>query len=197
MRKTGHLLLVLASASPYRRELLTRLCLPFIVAAPGIDETALPGETPKMQALRLACSKADAVSPAYPDALVIGSDQVVVVDGLVMGKPSGHASALRQLRSARGKSMLFLTALCLLNTRTSRRQQCIVPVKVQMRNFTDAQIERYLAKERPYDCAGSAKIEGLGIALVQKLECSDPSTLIGLPLISLCNMLQNEGITVL
>jgi septum formation protein len=197
MQKANAPLLVLASASSYRRELLARLRLPFITVVPGIDETALPDEPPKTQALRLACAKAEAVRAAYPDALIIGSDQVAVIDGAVLGKPLTHAVAVRQLQSARGKPMLFLTALCLLNTHTSRIQQSVVPAKVQMRDFNDADIEHYLEKEQPYDCAGSAKIEGLGIALVKKLECDDPSALIGLPLISLCDMLRDEGITVL
>jgi len=197
MQKINAPLLVLASASSYRRELLARLRLPFITVVPGIDETALPDEPPEAQALRLACAKAEAASAAYPDALIIGSDQVAVIDGAVLGKPSTHAAAIRQLQSARGKSMLFLTALCLLNTRTSRKQRSVVPATVQMRNFNDMDIEHYLEKEQPYDCAGSAKIDGLGIALVKKLECDDPSALIGLPLISLCDMLRNEGITVL
>jgi septum formation protein len=190
-------LLVLASASSYRRELLARLRLPFITIAPGIDETALPNELPEAQALRLACAKAGAMRAVYPNALIIGSDQVAVIDGVVLGKPAIHATAVRQLQSARGKSMTFLTALCLLNTRTSRQQLSVVPATVQMRDFNDVDIEHYLEKEQPYDCAGSAKIEGLGIALVKKLECDDPSALIGLPLISLCDMLGNEGIKVL
>jgi septum formation protein len=194
MQKIECPLLVLASASPYRRELLARLRLPFVTAAPNIDEAALPGEPPNAQAMRLACAKADAVRTVYPDALIIGSDQVAVIDGTVLGKPSTHAAAVRQLQSTRGKITWFLTALCLLNARTTRRQQCIVTAKVQMRDFDDGQIERYLAAERPYDCAGSAKIEGLGIALVKQLDCDDPSALIGLPLISLCDLLRNEGI---
>jgi len=197
MQYINTLLLVLASASSYRRELLARLRLPFIAIAPSIDETALPNELPEAQALRLACAKAGAMRAVYPNALIIGSDQVAVIDGVVLGKPVIHANAVRQLRSARGKSMTFLTALCLLNTRTLRQQLSIVPTTVQMRDFNDVDIEHYLEKEQPYDCAGSAKIEGLGIALVKKLECDDPSALIGLPLISLCDMLGNEGIKVL
>jgi len=188
--------LVLASTSRYRRELLGRLHLPFTIMASGVDETALPGEPPEILVARLASAKAGALRNACPTALIIGGDQLAVFDGNTIGKPANHDDAVRQLRAARGKSMLFLTALCLLNARSGQRQQCIVPARVRMRDLDDAEIERYLEAERPYDCAGSAKIEGLGIALVDKLECEDPTALIGLPLIKLCAMLRNEGVAI-
>ncbi len=185
--------LVLASTSRYRRELLARLDIAFEVAAPDVDETPLEGEAPQALALRLACSKAEAVRRAWPGALIIGSDQVAVVGDVLLDKPGNFANAAAQLRQMRGKPVYFHTALCLLNTRTSRQQTALVPVTVHMREYTDAQIERYLRAEEPYDCAGSARIEGLGITLVAKLEGEDPNALIGLPLIALCDMLRNEG----
>jgi septum formation protein len=185
--------LVLASTSRYRCDLLARLHIPFEVATPNVDETPLNGETPEVLALRLACSKAQAVQRAWPDALIIGSDQVAVVGDSVLDKPGNFANAVAQLRQMRGKPVHFHTALCLFNARTARQQTALVPVIVHMRNYSDAQIERYLRAEEPYDCAGSARIEGLGIALVEKLEGDDPNALIGLPLIALCDMLRNEG----
>lgn len=186
--------IVLASTSRYRQELLTRLQLPFLIAAPDVDESPLQGEGPRELGLRLACAKAFAVRPAFPSALIIGCDQVAAVAGTLLNKPGDHDHAVRQLRSMRGKPVPFFTALCLLNACTGRTQQDVVTVTVHMREITDAQIERYLAAERPYDCAGSARIEGLGIALVNKLDGEDPSALIGLPLIRLCAMLREEGI---
>ena len=185
--------LVLASTSRYRRELLSRLNIPFEVTAPAVDEAPLSGEAPQALALRLACLKAQSVRHAWPDALIVGSDQVAVVDETILGKPGNFDRAATQLRLMRGKPVFFHTALCLLNARTSREQTSLVPVTVHMRDYTDAQIERYLRAEVPYDCAGSARIEGLGIALVAKLEGDDPNALIGLPLIALCDMLRNEG----
>jgi len=186
--------LVLASTSPYRRELLGRLRLAFEIAAPDADETPLAGEAPPALALRLACAKAAAVREAWPDALIIGSDQVAVVGNALLNKPGDHANAVRQLRLMRGKAVQFFTALCVLNTRAARQQTAIVPITVHMRDSSDAEIERYLTAEQPYDCAGSARIEGLGIALVARLEGDDPSALIGLPLIALCDMLRKEGV---
>ena len=186
--------LVLASASRYRRELLARLGLPFATLAPAVDESPIAGETPPMLALRLACAKAQAAQSAYPDALIIGCDQVAAVGAALLNKPGSHANAVRQLQLMRGKPVQFFTALCLLNARVARMQQDVVTITVHMRDVTDAQIEHYLAADQPYDCAGSAKIEGLGIALVARFEGDDPSALIGLPLIKLCAMLRGEGV---
>lgn len=186
--------LVLASTSRYRRELLARLNIPFEIAAPNVDESSLAGEAPRALARRLAGTKARAVQSAWPDALIIGSDQVAVVGDTVLNKPGDFDHATLQLKLMRGKAVYFFTALCLLNARTGREQTILVPVTVHMRNFSDAQIERYLLAEEPYDCAGSARIEGLGITLVAKLEGDDPNALIGLPLIALCDMLREEGV---
>jgi len=185
--------LVLASTSRYRRELLSRLNIPFEVTDPAVDEAPLAGEASQALALRLACLKAQSVRHAWPDALIVGSDQVAVVNETILGKPGNFDRAAAQLKLMRGKPVHFHTALCVLNARTSREQTALVPVTVHMRDYTDAQIERYLRAEEPYDCAGSARIEGLGIALVARLEGDDPNALIGLPLIALCNMLRNEG----
>ena len=185
--------LVLASTSRYRRELLSRLNTPFEVTAPAVDEAPLAAEGPQALALRLARLKAQAVRNAWPDALIVGSDQVAVVNETILGKPGNFDRAAAQLKLMRGKPVHFHTALCVLNARTSREQTALVPVTVHMRDYTDAQIERYLRADEPYDCAGSARIEGLGIALVARLEGDDPNALIGLPLIALCNMLRNEG----
>ena len=185
--------LVLASTSRYRRELLSRLNIPFEVTDPAVDEAPLAGEASQALALRLACLKAQSVRHAWPDALIVGSDQVAVVNETILGKPGNFDRAAAQLKLMRGKPVHFHTALCVLNARTSREQTALVPVTVHMRDYTDAQIERYLRADEPYDCAGSARIEGLGIALVARLEGDDPNALIGLPLIALCNMLRNEG----
>lgn len=189
--------LILASTSPYRRALLERLRLPFEVVAPAVDETPRRGESPMQTALRLAASKAEAVVSAAGGALIIGSDQVAVLDGQPLGKPGDHAAAVKQLQAMRGQRVVFHTALCLLNAASGRTQLENVPTSVFFRNFSDAQIEHYLRMEQPYDCAGSAKIEGLGIALVERIESDDPSALIGLPLMKLATMLRNEGIEVI
>lgn len=189
--------LILASSSVYRRDLLERLRLPFDVAAPNVDETPLPGETADRTALRLAEAKARVTAQSGQNALIIGSDQVAVLDGERLDKPGSHAKAVRQLNAMRGKSVVFHTALCLYNCGSDRVQVANVPTRVTFRNFTDAQIERYLTSERPYDCAGSAKIEGLGIALVERVVSDDPTALIGLPLIQLISMLKNEGIEII
>jgi len=186
--------LVLASTSRYRQELLARLGIPFETAAPGVDESPVAGETPQRLALRLACAKAQAARAAFSDALIIGCDQVAVVGAMLLNKPGTHARAVEQLTLMSGKPVVFYTALCLLNAHTLRCQSAIVPVTVHMRELGIAQIERYLRAERPYDCAGSARIEGLGIALVARLEGDDPNALIGLPLIRLCDMLKSEGV---
>lgn len=188
--------IVLASSSPYRRQLLARLQLPFEVSVPDVDETPFPGETPETTATRLARAKARAVAEKIPDALIIGSDQVAVLEGVALGKPLTHDNALRQLRSMSGKTVVFHTALCLFNGRTGRLQERIVPYRVTMRSLTDAQIERYLEKEQPYHCAGSAKTEGLGIALIAGMQGDDPNALIGLPLMALVDMLAGEGVQV-
>jgi septum formation protein len=186
--------LVLASTSRYRQELLARLGIPFETTAPNVDESPAAGEMPQALALRLACAKAQAAQAAFPDALIIGCDQVAAVGATLLNKPGTHARAVEQLKLMSGKQIAFFTALCLLNARTLQRQTAIVPVTVHMREFSTGQIERYLQAERPYDCAGSARIEGLGITLVARLDGDDPNALIGLPLIKLCDMLRNEGV---
>lgn len=188
--------LVLASTSPYRQELLSRLKMPFSVTSPEVDETPLPGETPEQTAYRLAIAKAQAVAARYPDALIIGSDQVATLDGIQIGKPHTHENATRQLRMMRGKTVTFHTALCLYNSQSGNTQAQIVPFMVRFRDLSDVEIERYLAKEQPYNCAGSAKSEGLGIALIEKMTGDDPNALVGLPLIALVEMLKNEGMSV-
>ncbi len=181
----------------YRRELLQRLQIPFETANPQVDETLWPDETPQQSALRLAEAKARAVSGEYSDALIIGSDQVAVLDGVQLGKPMTHNNAIRQLQRVRGREVCFYTALCLLNNRTDQTQTRLVPCYVQFRYFSNQQIENYLRKEQPYHCAASAKSEGLGIALIEHMHGDDPNALIGLPLIALVGMLNNEGVNIL
>ena len=188
--------IVLASTSPYRRDLLARLRLRFEVRAPAVDEAALPGEAARETALRLAQAKARAVAPDCPAALVIGCDQVAVLDGVSLGKPGNYANAVAQLKAMRGRSVLFHTALALFNARTGVLQTAEVPTTVRFRQFGDGEIERYLEMERPYDCAGSARIEGLGIVLVESVESTDPTALIGLPLMQLAAMLRTEGVAI-
>jgi septum formation protein len=185
--------LVLASASLYRRTLLERLKLPFVAVAPDIDETALAGEPAPATALRLAYAKARAVARRLPERLIIGSDQVAECQGIRLDKPQGHARAVEQLRLLSGREAVFHTAVTLLNSATNRAQTEVVPTKVRFRLLSEEEIERYLQKEPAYDCAGSAKSEGLGIALMEWIESKDPAALIGLPLIALCTMLRNEG----
>ncbi len=185
--------LILASSSVYRRMLLERLRLPFDVESPEIDETPWPGESPENTALRLAEEKAKKVGGAHPDALVIGCDQVAVLDGMQVGKPYTFDNAFRQLKAMRGKTVVFHSALCLYNSREGRIQSTSVPCFVSFRNYSDAQIENYLKIEEPYHCAGSAKSEGLGIALIASMHGEDPNALIGLPLIALVGMLEREG----
>jgi septum formation protein len=186
--------LVLASTSPYRRELLHRLGIPFAVANPGVDETALPGETPVATAQRLAEAKARAVQADHPGALIIGSDQVAYADARVFGKPGNRERAIEQLRALRGRSVVFHTALCLFNAANGRVQAEGVPVEVRFRVLGDDEIVRYLDREPAFNCAGSARYEGLGISLLDSVRGDDPNALIGLPLIALCRMLRNEGI---
>ena len=191
--------LILASGSAYRRELLGRLQLPFEAIAPDIDESPLPGETPDATALRLAREKAAAVARAHPGALVIGSDQVATLDGAQIGKPGDHARALAQLQAMRGRRVVFHTALCLWDGRlppdvaAQVAQLENVQVFVSFRDLPDAELDAYLRIEQPYDCAGSAKNEGLGIALLERIDSSDPTALTGLPLIALTGMLRRAG----
>lgn len=189
--------LILASSSIYRRELLQRLQLPFTVVSPEVDETPLDGETPEATALRLAQAKARKVADTHPSALVIGCDQVATLDGLQLGKPLTHDNAVRQLRLMRGRSVTFHSALCLYNAASGRMQAENVIYEVHFRDLSNAQIENYLRLEQPYHCAGSAKSEGLGIALIEWMRGDDPNALIGLPLIRLVGMLHNEGIPVI
>ena len=188
--------LVLASTSPYRRELLARLRLPFDIEPPGVDEAALAGESASDTARRLAQAKARAVASRFPRALVIGSDQVAALDGERLGKPGSHERAVEQLKAMRGRTVLFHTALALLNSASGTLQTAEVPTEVRFRDYSEREIERYLEIEQPYDCSGSAKIEGLGIVLVERVRGDDPSALIGLPLVQLSIMLRNEGVTV-
>lgn len=188
--------LVLASSSPYRCELLARLQIPFEVISPEVDETPLPNEAPQDTALRLAQLKARAVAEKYPDALIIGSDQVALLNEQQLGKPHTFENAKRQLLAASGQAVVFHTALCLLNSRSGNMQACVVPITVRFRALSVDQIERYLEKEQPYNCAGSAKSEGLGIALIERFEGDDPNALVGLPLIALVEMLNKEGIAI-
>jgi septum formation protein len=189
-------MLVLASTSPYRRELLARLQLPFDVMSPGVEEAPLPGESPPATAVRLAEAKARAGALRYPNALVIGSDQVAELDGERLDKPLTHDNAGRQLQLASGRTVLFHTAVALLNAVTGSLHTRVVVSRVTFRTLSATQIEDYLLRERPYDCAGSAKSEGLGIALLRSIEGGDPTALIGLPLIALVDMLASEGCTV-
>ena len=191
--------LVLASTSAYRAQLLSRLLVPFITVAPESDETAVPGETCRDTAVRLAAVKAGAGArrSALADALVIGSDQVADLDGVALGKPLTVENAFSQLRSMRARKVVFHTALAVLDIRSGRLQQAVVPTVVTMRDYPDAAIEFYLIHENALDCAGSAKSEGLGAALIESMTSDDPTALIGLPLLSLVSMLQREGVEVL
>ena len=187
--------LILASSSAYRRELLGRLRLPFEAIAPHIDETPLPDEAPQDTALRLAREKAAAIARLHPGALVIGSDQVATLDGAQIGKPGDHARALAQLQTMRGRRVVFHTALCLWDGRTGSCEVENVQVFVTFRDLPNAELDAYLHIEQPYDCAGSAKNEGLGIALIERIDSSDPTALTGLPLIALTGMLRCAGVS--
>ena len=186
--------LVLGSTSRYRRELLQRLRLPFTVASPEVDEVPLPGEAPAALALRLALAKARAVAAQHPHAVVIGADQVADLAGEPIGKPGDHARATVQLRRLSGQTVVFQTALAVVRRATGFEQALCVPVTVRFRHLGDAEIERYLRLEQPYDCAGSAKCETLGIALLDAIHSDDPTALIGLPLIQTCAMLRAAGL---
>ncbi|MGA7594969.1 MAG: Maf family nucleotide pyrophosphatase [Gallionella sp.] len=187
-------LLVLASSSVYRNELLKRLNLPFETIAPDVDETPLPQESARATSVRLAQVKARAVSGKYPDALIIGSDQVALLEGNQIGKPHTHDNAVKQLRAMRGKTTHFYTALTLLNSRTGHMQTEVAENFVTLRQLSDEDIENYLIREQPYHCAGSAKTEGLGISLISRMAGDDPNALVGLPLILLVEMLQRENV---
>lgn len=189
--------LVLASTSSYRSELLARLRIPFLTAAPDVDETPLPGESAKQTSWRLSRAKAQAVAAHFPDALIIGSDQVALLGNQQLGKPLTHDNAVQQLRAMRGQTVNFYTALTLFNVHTGDIQTDVAINRVSYRKLTDAQIENYLRVEQPYHCAGSAKSEGLGIALISSMEGEDPNALVGLPLILLVNMLLRQGMKIL
>lgn len=186
--------LILASTSRYRRMLLEKLGLHFEAVSPDIDESPRPGESPQVLVLRLAEEKARAVATSYPDALIIGSDQVACLDDSILGKPGGRAAAIEQLERASGRTVLFQTGLCLLDARTGRSQTLVEPFRVHFRTLTRQQIEGYLDREQPFDCAGSFKSEGLGISLFQRLDGEDPNALVGLPLIRLVLLLESAGI---
>lgn len=188
-----HQPLILASTSPFRRALLGRLGLPFTVESPAVDETRRPDEPPQVLVLRLAEAKAAAVAGRHPGAIVIGSDQVACIDDQVLGKPGDRAQAIAQLELAAGRTVVFQTGLCVLNALTGRTQTLVEPFRVHFRNLPRRRIEAYVDREQPYDCAGSFKSEGLGIALFDRLEGDDPSALIGLPLIRLITLLESEG----
>lgn len=197
MPDTSNRKLILGSTSVYRRELLSRLRIPFDVESPHVDETPLPGEPPAALARRLALAKARAVAGRFPDCVVIGSDQVADLDGQALGKPGNHARAVAQLRQMRGKTVIFQTAVAVVCQQSGFCQQSLAPVKVTFRALDDNEIETYLRAEQPYDCAGSAKSEGLGIALLQSIDNDDPTALVGLPLIRTSQMLRAAGIPLL
>lgn len=186
--------LILASTSIYRRELLARLQIPFETVSPDVDESEWPGETPVATAERLSVAKAKAAADRFPDALIIGSDQVAYLGTERFGKPYTRERAIEQLRTMRGQTVVFHTGLCLYNSATGRVQLAGVPTEVGFRQLSDEEIERYLDREQPYHCAGSAKSEGLGIAMLDFMHGDDPNALIGLPLIALCAMLRAEGV---
>jgi septum formation protein len=189
--------LILGSTSAYRRELLGRLRIPFTVESPHVDETVLPGESPVNLATRLAMAKAQAVAQRFPDCVVIGSDQVADLNGLALGKPEAHDRAVLQLRQMSGKTVIFQTAVAVVCLQSGFCQEALAPVKVRFRALEDDEIENYLRIEQPYDCAGSAKSEGLGIALLDSIDSDDPTALVGLPLIRTSRMLRAAGIRLL
>lgn len=195
MTHATHLPLVLSSTSSYRQELLQRLGLSFDTASPKTDEQRLPDEPAEALVRRLAAAKARSVARAHPEALIIGSDQVAVLDQDILGKPGNRERAVAQLRAASGRTVRFLTGLCLYNSALGREQVEVVPYSVTFRALDDKRIERYVDREQPMNCAGSFKSEGMGIALFERMEGSDPTALIGLPLITLVTMLASEGVT--
>jgi septum formation protein len=186
--------LILGSTSRYRKELLSRLQIPFDTAAPDVDETPRSNESPKDLAMRLALAKARAVALRHPEAVVIGSDQVADLEGAPLGKPGNHTNATLQLQQMRGKTVIFQTALSVVCLATAYERTDLAAVKVKFRNLSDSEIESYLRAEEPYDCAGSAKSEGLGISLLEAIESDDPTALVGLPLIRTCQMLREAGV---
>ncbi len=188
---------VLGSTSRYRRELLERLRVPFSVSAPDVDETPAAGESPRDLALRLALAKAKAVAAKHPDAVVIGSDQVADLGGQPLGKPGEHARAVQQLRQMRGQTVIFQTALAVVCLASGFEAVDLAEVKVVFRDLSDDEIENYLQAEKPYDCAGSAKSEGLGIALLESIDNDDPTALVGLPLIRTARLLRQAGVKLL
>ncbi|SDW37060.1 Maf family protein [Nitrosomonas oligotropha] len=188
--------IILGSSSIYRKELLQRLQIPFETEHPDVNETPLYGESPEETAMRLAEAKARAVAKTYPHALIIGSDQVAALGNIPLGKPLSHENAVKQLQLVRGKEVVFYTALCLLNSAADRLQSRVIPYHVKFRPLSDQQIENYLCKEQPYHCAGSAKSEGLGIALIERMTGDDPNGLIGLPMIALVDMLMAEDVEI-
>ena len=188
--------LVLGSTSVYRRELLARLRLPFTVEPPGVDEAPLANEAPEQLARRLAAAKAAAVARRHPRAIVIGSDQVADLDGEPLGKPGNHANAIAQLRRMSGRVVVFHTALSVMCDEAGFAQHDLAPVRVRFRALADAEIEAYLRAEQPYDCAGSARSEGAGVALLEAIESDDPTALVGLPLIRTCRMLRAAGLRI-
>ena len=189
--------LILGSTSVYRRELLGRLRLPFSVESPHVDETTLPGESPAALAQRLALAKAQAVATRFPDAVVIGSDQVADLEGVDLGKPGEHARAVLQLRQMSGQLVIFQTAIAVVCLASGFCQQALAQVRVKFRELSDSEIENYLRAEQPYDCAGSAKSEGLGIALLERIDNDDPTALVGLPLIRTAALLRAAGLDLL
>jgi len=189
--------LILASSSSFRRELLQKLRIPFNCVSPKLEEGMIEGEKPFETALRLAQEKARKVAQEYPHALIIGCDQVATLDGEQLGKPLNHTNATKQLQQMRGKEVKFYSAVCLLNASNDNMQSEVVPYHVRFKDLTDEQIESYLTKDQPYQCAGSAKSEGLGIALIERMIGDDPNALVGLPLIKLISMLENEGVKIL
>jgi septum formation protein len=188
--------LVLGSSSIYRRELLLRLRIPFEISNPDIEEAPLAEERPDATAVRLAVAKTRAVAVSHPGALIIGADQVAVLEGVQLGKPQNRINATRQLQLVGGKEVIFYTALSLLNSKTDHLQTRLVPTNVKFRQLSDRQINNYLDREQPYHCAGSAKAEGLGIALIERIVSDDPTALIGLPLVALVDMLACEAIEI-
>ena len=189
--------LILGSTSPYRRELMERLHTPFTTAAPDIDETRLVDESAYAMVARLSLQKAQAVAVQFPDALIIGSDQCAVLHDRVIGKPHTHEKAMQQLRNASGETVVFLTGLCLLDSHTGNYQLDVVPFQVDFRQLSDAEIDNYLHKDQPYNCAGSFRSESLGITLFKRLYGDDPTALMGLPLIRLSEMLRQAGVELL
>lgn len=189
--------IILASTSPYRRALLNKLQIPFQCQAPDVEESPKPNEAASTMASRLAIAKATSVAALYQNALVIGSDQVACIDGEKLGKPGNHQTAKMQLKKASGKSVMFYTGLCVINSQNNLMHNIVEPFEVKFKKLSDAQIERYLRKEQPYDCAGSFKCEGLGIVLFEELNGRDPNSLVGLPLIGLCELLAMHQFEVL